>query len=135
MAGLERLGLAAVPRVPVDPADMLPAIAQGAIGIEQRLDDGRVAALLAPIHDAATGVRIAAERAFLAGLDGSCQTPIAGLAELDGGRLRFRAEILRPDGSESLRHAADGAAGDAEAIGAEAAASLRGRAGPGFFAA
>ena len=96
MAGLKRLGLDAVPRVPIDPEEMLPAVAQGAIGIEQRSDDARVAALLAPIHDAATGVRMAAERAFLAGLDGSCQTPIAGLAELDGGRLRFRGEILLP---------------------------------------
>jgi hydroxymethylbilane synthase len=80
-----------------------------------------------------TGVRIAAERAFLAGLDGSCQTPIAGLAELDGGRLRFRGEILRPDGSESLTHDLEDAATAAAEIGAEAAAVLRGRAGPGFF--
>jgi hydroxymethylbilane synthase len=80
-----------------------------------------------------TGVRIAAERAFLAGLDGSCQTPIAGLAELDGSRLRFRGEILRPDGSESLTHDLEGAATAAAEIGAEAAAVLRGRAGPGFF--
>ncbi len=134
MAGLKRLGLDAVPRVPIDPEEMLPAVAQGAIGIEQRSDDARVAALLAPIHDAATGVRMAAERAFLAGLDGSCQTPIAGLAELDGGRLRFRGEILLPDGSECLRHEAEGDAADAVEIGAAAAASLRGRAGPGFFA-
>ena len=77
---------------------------------------------------------MAAERAFLAGLDGSCQTPIAGLAELDGGRLRFRGEILLPDGSECLRHEAEGDAADAAEIGAAAAAGLRGRAGPGFFA-
>ena len=76
---------------------------------------------------------LAAERAFLAGLDGSCQTPIAGLAELDGDRLRLRGEILRPDGSECLAHALAGAVGDAAALGAEAAAVLRGRAGPGFF--
>ena len=93
----------------------------------------RTAALLAPIHDAATGHRLAAERAFLAGLDGSCQTPIAGLAELDGDRLRLRGEILRPDGSERLAHAVEGSIADAAAIGAEAAAVLRGRAGPGFF--
>jgi hydroxymethylbilane synthase len=78
-------------------------------------------------------VRIAAERAFLAGLDGSCQTPIAGLAELDGGRLRFRGEILRPDGSESLTHDLEDAETAAAEICAEAAAVLRGRAGPGFF--
>ena len=71
--------------------------------------------------------------AFLAGLDGSCQTPIAGLAEIGGGRLRLRGEILRPDGSERLAHASEGATGDGDALGAEAAAVLRGRAGPNFF--
>jgi hydroxymethylbilane synthase len=133
MAGLRRLGLDSVARTPIEPDDMLPAIAQGAIGIEQRLADDRVAALLRPIHDAATGHRLAAERALLAGLDGSCLTPIAGLAELHEGRLTLRAEILRPDGSESLAHAVAGDIADAAALGAEAAAVLRGRAGPGFF--
>jgi hydroxymethylbilane synthase len=133
MAGLRRLGLDAVPRTAIEPDEMLPSVAQGAIGIEQRVGDDRVSALLAPIHDMSTGVRIAAERAFLAGLDGSCQTPIAGLAELQGVRLRFRGEILRPDGSESLTHDLEGAATAAAEIGAEAAAVLRGRAGPGFF--
>jgi hydroxymethylbilane synthase len=133
MAGLHRLGLDAVARTPIPPSEMLPAIAQGAIGVEQRRDDEGVAALLAPIHDAATGHRLAVERAFLAGLDGSCQTPIAGLAELEGDRLSFRGEILRPDGSECLHHAAEGPVGDAARIGAEAAAVLRGRAGAGFF--
>jgi hydroxymethylbilane synthase len=133
MAGLSRLRLDHIPRVPVDPDDMLPAIAQGAIGVEQRRGDERVAAILAPIHHRDTGHRLAAERAFLAGLDGSCQTPIAGLAELDGGRLRLRGEILRPDGSERLHHQVEGDIADAVAIGAEAAAVLRGRAGPGFF--
>jgi hydroxymethylbilane synthase len=132
MAGLDRLGLE-VPRQPVDPDEMLPAIAQGAIGIEAGAGDSRVAALLAPIHDAASGYRLAAERAFLAGLDGSCQTPIAGLAELDGDRLRLRGEILRPDGSESLTHAVEGTVADAAALGADCAAELRARAGPDFF--
>jgi hydroxymethylbilane synthase len=134
MAGLRRLGLEALGRAPVPVEEMLPAIAQGAIGIEQRRDDAVVGDLLAAIHDRPTGLRIAAERALLAGLDGSCQTPIAGLAELDGDRLRLRAEILRPDGSECLDHALDGPAADGPAMGAEAAAVLRGRAGPGFFA-
>ena len=132
MAGLRRLGMA-IAAQPIDPAEMLPAVAQGAICIEQRLDDAATSAILAAIHDAATGHRMDAERAFLKGLDGSCQTPIAGLAELDGPHLRFRGEILRPDGSECLAHAQEGAVGDAAAIGAEAAAILRGRAGPGFF--
>jgi hydroxymethylbilane synthase len=132
MAGLDRLSVD-VPATPIDPDDMLPAVGQGAIGIEQRRGDARVAALLAPIHDAPTGHRLAAERAYLAGLDGSCQTPIAGLAELSGDRLRLRGEILRPDGSERLAHAAEGAIGDAAALGSEVAAVLRARAGPGFF--
>jgi hydroxymethylbilane synthase len=134
MAGLDRLGLD-VPRQPVDPDEMLPAVAQGAIGIEARAGDERVALLLAPVHDAATGHRLAAERAFLAGLDGSCQTPIAGLAELAGDRLRLRGEILRPDGSESLAHTVEGTIPDAAALGAECAAVLRARAAPDFFTA
>jgi hydroxymethylbilane synthase len=135
MAGLRRLGLDTVAHRPIEPEEMLPAVAQGIIGIEQRLGDDRIAALLAPIHDGPTGIRLAAERAFLAGLDGSCQTPIAGLAELDAERLVLRGEILRPDGSERLDHRVAGAAVDAAALGAEAARALRGRAGSGFFAA
>ena len=133
MAGLRRLGMDDIARAPIAVEDMLPAIAQGAIGIEQRLDDDRCSAMLAAIHDGPTGLRLAAERAFLKGLDGSCQTPIGGLAELDGGTLRLRGEILRPDGSECLTHALDGAVADGARIGAETAAVLRGRAGPGFF--
>ena len=133
MAGLRRLGMEAVATAPIPPEAMLPAVAQGCVGVERRAADERAAALLAPIHDAATGLRVAAERAFLAGLDGSCQTPIAGLAELDGDRLRLRGEILRPDGSEALAEALDGLAADGPAMGAAAAAALRGRAGPGFF--
>ena len=133
MAGLNRLGRADVATAAIEPEVMLPAVAQGAIGIERREGDARVAALLEPLHDALTGQRLAAERAFLAGLDGSCETPIAGLAEIDGGTLRLRGEILRPDGSES--HADDDTAPveDGAALGAEMAAKLLGRAGPGFF--
>lgn len=133
VAGLRRLGIAA-PATPIAVEEMLPAVAQGAIGIEQRVGDAAVAALLAPIHDRETGVRLAAERAFLAGLDGSCQTPIAGLAEVAGGVLRFRGEIIRPDGSERLGCDLSGPCTDAAALGAAAAAELRGRAAPGFFA-
>ncbi len=100
--GLRRLGLDEVIRAPVEPDEMLPAVAQGAIGIEARAGDEAVAALLAPIDDAATGVALAAERAFLAGLDGSCRTPIGGLAVPEDGGLWFRGEIIRPDGSERI---------------------------------
>jgi hydroxymethylbilane synthase len=135
MAGLNRLGMTDLPATPVEPDDMLPAVAQGCIGVEQRLGDDRASALLAAIHHPPTGLRLAAERAFLRGLDGSCQTPIAGLAELDGDRMRLRGEILRPDGAEALAEAVAGPAADGPALGAAAARALRGRAGPGFFAA
>jgi len=135
MAGLNRLGLAGqVPAHPIDPADLLPAVAQGAIGVERRDGDSATAALLEAIHHGPTGQRLAAERAFLRMLDGSCQTPIAGLAELDGGRLRLRGEILRPDGSEALADDATAPVEDGARLGAEMARALLSRAGPGFFA-
>ncbi len=133
MAGLNRLGMADVPKAPVDPELMLPAVAQGAIGIERRADDTRAAEMLAAIHDTETGQRLAAERAFLTALDGSCQTPIGGLAELDGGMVRLRGEILRPDGSESLADVATAPIEDGAAMGRALALDLRARAGEGFF--
>ena len=132
-AGLHRLGQAELIRAPIDPNDMLPAAAQGAIGVEIRAGDAAAAALLAPIHDGDTGIQLAAERAFLGALDGSCRTPIGGLAELSGDGLRFRGEIIRPDGSERLATERTGLVSEAAAMGADAAAELRGRAGPGFF--
>ena len=134
MAGLNRLDMADVPRVPIAADDMLPAVAQGAIGIERRADDGRAGALLEAIHDGPTGRRLAAERAFLARLDGSCQTPIGGLAELDGGSLRLRGEILKTDGTVVLADDMGGAVEDGPEIGRVMAARLLERAGPGFFA-
>jgi hydroxymethylbilane synthase len=133
MAGLRRLGMDEVVKSALETTDMLPAVAQGAIGIERRADDTRAQAMLDAIHDGPTGQRLAAERAFLKGLDGSCQTPIAGLAELDGGALRLRGEILRPDGSEVLTDDRTAPIEDGAALGAEMAADLRKRAGPGFF--
>jgi len=133
MAGLRRLGMAEVAKAPIPVEDMLPAVAQGAIGIERREGDDRAARMLAAIHDRDTGLRLAAERAFLAGLDGSCETPIAGLAELDGGTLRLRGEILRPDGSEVLTDDVTVPAESGAKAGAEMAVRLRDRAGPGFF--
>mgnify|MGYP001448645238 CR=1 FL=1 len=131
-AGLNRLG-GGVSARPIPVETMLPAVAQGAIGVEARADDEAAAALLAPLNDAETALRLSAERAFLRLLDGSCRTPLAGLATLEGGRLRFRGEILRPDGA--IRHEAmrEGAPAEAEAMGLEAAAELRAAGGPGFF--
>ncbi|MCG6901405.1 MAG: hydroxymethylbilane synthase [Rhodobacter sp.] len=132
MAGLNRLA-ADVPATPIDADRMLPAIAQGAIGIERRADDSQMAAMLDALHDAATGQQLAAERAFLAALDGSCETPIAGLAELRGGTLRLRGEILRTDGSDALADEASGPVADGPELGRALAGSLLARAGPGFF--
>ncbi len=133
MAGLNRLDMTHVAAAAIPPDDMLPALAQGAIGIERRAQDSATAALLEPLHDGPTGQRLAAERAFLARLDGSCETPIAGLAELEGGTLRLRGEVLRPDGSEALGDEATCPIEDGAALGTEMAAKLLERAGPGFF--
>jgi len=132
-AGLNRLGLSEVPARAVPPDAMLPAIAQGAIGVERRAGDLRVAEMLSLIHDPETGLRLAAERGFLAALDGSCQTPIAGLAEIEGGLLRLRGEILRPDGARVLSEDATGPVEDGEALGRVLAFRLLHEAGPGFF--
>jgi len=133
MAGLTRLGMLSVARGPIAPEEMLPAVAQGAIGVERRADDARVAAMLAAIHHDETGLRLAAERAFLLRLDGSCQTPIAGLAVIERGELWLRGEILRPDGSESVVGERRGPVGQGAEIGRALAEELLGRAGPGFF--
>lgn len=133
MAGLNRLGMAHLAQSAIDPEDMLPAVAQGAIGIERRSADTETAALLEPINDSPTSLRLAAERAFLARLDGSCETPIAGLALLEGSELWLRGEILRPDGSEALRADIRGPANQGAAMGTELAAELLARAPAGFF--
>lgn len=133
MAGLTRLGMVEVARSAIAPDEMLPAVAQGAIGIERRSADARVAGLLAAIHDGETGLRLAAERSFLATLDGSCETPIAGLAIVEGDHLWLRGEILRPDGSASVAGERRGLVGDGAEIGRALADELLSRAGPGFF--
>ena len=132
-AGLNRLELSNVPASPIAVEDMLPAVAQGAIGIERRADDTWVAEMLEAIHDVPTGQRLAAERAYLAALDGSCETPIAGLAELNGSTLRLRGEILRPDGSEAIRGEVYGPVKDGAELGRLLAKDHLGQAAPGFF--
>ncbi|MEM9474326.1 MAG: hydroxymethylbilane synthase [Pseudomonadota bacterium] len=133
MAGLNRLNMAHVASSAIETDEMLPAVAQGAIGIERRADDARAAEMLEAIHDGPTGQRLAAERAFIAALDGSCETPIAGLAELDGGSLRLRGEILRTDGSEALADDQSGAIEDGPELARAMATGLLDRAGEGFF--
>jgi len=134
MAGLRRLGMAdSVPHVAVEPEAMLPAIAQGAIGIERRQNNACAEAMLAAIHDLPTAQRLAAERAFLAALDGSCETPIAGLAILEGDTLWLRGEILRVDGSEALADEIRGPIAEGAEMGRTLAARLLERAGAGFL--
>ncbi|MGR3500794.1 hydroxymethylbilane synthase [Pseudaestuariivita sp.] len=134
MAGLSRLGLLdQIPATAIETEDMLPAVAQGAIGIERREDDDATAALLSAIHDMPTGQRLAAERAFLAALDGSCETPIAGLATLDGDTLTMRGEILRTDGSESLSGTRTGPIANGPAMGQALAEELTSQTTDDFF--
>lgn len=134
MAGLRRLGMEEIARAPISPAEMLPAVAQGAIGIEQREGDADVRALLDAINDAPTTLRLAAERAFLAGLDGSCETPIGGLAELEGDAIYLRGEILSPDGRLRLAGERRGPIAAGAEMGLDLADELRARAPAEMFA-
>lgn len=133
VAGLNRLGLTEAPMTPIDPDDMLPATCQGAIGIECRADDAETRELVAALNDPATSVCIAAERAFLAALDGSCRTPIAGLATIAGERVSLRGLIVRPDGSETHAAQDDAPTGDAALLGRTLGETLKSRAGDGFL--
>lgn len=135
MAGLNRLGLQAKATAAIETAVMLPAVAQGAVGIEIRYGDSATRAALAPLNHAQTALCVTAERAFLAKLEGSCRTPIAGLAELNGTALSFRGSILTPDGRCCHDTARTGVAADAERMGVTAGAELLERAGPEFFKA
>jgi hydroxymethylbilane synthase len=134
VAGVKRLGLAdRITRI-MPSEEILPAVAQGAIGIESRNDDALMRRYLDAIDDAATAACVTAERALMAALEGSCRTPMAALAELGAdGVLELRALIIRPDGSECLTAARRGAAAEAAVLGADAGAELRRRASPGFF--
>jgi hydroxymethylbilane synthase len=133
LAGLKRLGLAEAATSALDVDEFLPAVGQGAIGVETRADDAGTLTLVAALDDADTAAALAAERAFLAVLDGSCRTPIAGHATVDGDRLRFRGMILRPDGSEAHETARAGRRGEAATLGADAGRELKARAGANFF--
>ena len=132
-AGLDRLELNEAGATTLSLEEMLPAVGQGAIGIECRADDSAVLTWLRAIDDPGSHACVRAERALLAALDGSCHTPIGGYAQIAGGRLHLRALIARLDGSECLRAERTGAPGDAEELGRDAGAELRARAGPGFF--
>jgi hydroxymethylbilane synthase len=133
LAGLRRLGLVEHITSIMNAEEFLPAVGQGAIGIEARKDDTRVCDILARIDHAETFIAVACERAFLAALDGSCKTPIAGHATISGDAIQFRGLVARPDGSAAHDIAGTGSRKDAATIGTDAGRELKHRAGPGFF--
>lgn len=124
IAGLKRLNMYADIRAPQ--MSMLPALAQGAIGIENRIGDISTQALLAPLHHHATNIEVTMERAFLKQLDGSCRTPVAGLARYDvhANRVSFTGQVLSPDGQQQMTVSRHGTAGDAVALGIDAAQEI-----------
>ncbi len=126
-AGLKRLGLASLVTEFLEPEISLPAVGQGAIGIECRSGDERINALLSVLHDPATALRVSAERAFNARLDGGCQVPIAGYAELSGDTLWLRGLVGAPDGSQVVRGEIRGSGAEAEALGVALAEDLLAR--------
>jgi hydroxymethylbilane synthase len=133
LAGLERLSLTSHVTSVLPADEMLPAVAQGAIGISCRSDDAETRELLRALNDDRTATAVACERAFLGELDGSCRTPIAGLAEIMGGALRFRGLVLTPDGSEWHEVEKRGATEDAVSIGGSSGRELLALAGPNFL--
>ena len=133
LAGLKRLGLVEHATNIMSADEFLPAVGQGAIGIEARESDARMSDLAARIDHSNTSTAIACERAFLAALDGSCRTPIAGHATVAGDAVEFRGLIARPDGTAAHDIAGAGNRKDAVMIGTEAGRELKHRAGPGFF--
>ena len=142
VAGLKRLGMAERITAVLEPEVMLPAVAQGAIGVETRADDAVTRGFLEALNDRTSALRVAAERACLEVLDGSCRTPIAALAETlgaetgeGGAEIRLRALVCLPDGSQVHRAERRGTIADAVALGRDAGAELRAAAGPAFFAA
>ncbi len=133
LAGLRRLGMADRVTAVLEVDEMLPAVAQGAIGVECRADDDVAHRLLAPLADAPTTHCVDAERSLLAVLDGSCRTPIAALARTQGDDLALTALIVSPDGQTLHRTERRGPARDALRLGRDAGEELRRRGGPHFF--
>ncbi|MBX9930440.1 MAG: hydroxymethylbilane synthase [Methylobacterium sp.] len=129
LCGLERLGMVDVARSVLAVDEMLPAVAQGALGIETREDDADIRALLAPLVSERATAELAAERGLLAELDGSCRTPIAALARIEGDQLSLDGLLFLPDGSAHWAVQRSGSVADAARIGREAGAELKRKAG------
>jgi len=134
LSGLRRIGRAGEVTDILDPADMLPAVAQGAIGMECRSDDAATRAFLAPLNHHETQICVTAERGLLTTLDGSCRTPIAALATLNHGALSLRGLVISLDGTTCHWAARQGAPADAERLGHDAGEELNRLMGPNFFA-
>ncbi len=132
-AGLARLGLSHHAASFIEPDEWLPAPGQGIVAIAARADDAETLSRLAAINNAEAFTALAAERAFLTALDGSCRTPIGALARIEGGQIRFSGVIVRPDGSEAHRVSREGAVADAAALGRDAGLELLKRGGADFF--
>ncbi len=132
-AGLKRLGMADRITSAISTEEMLPAVAQGAIAIEIRQDDAETRSFLAPLNHEPTALCVTAERAFLARLEGSCRTPIAGLAQLEGETLLFRGMTFSPDGTACFEIDRDAPASEAASLGAAAADVLLERGAQAIF--
>jgi hydroxymethylbilane synthase len=133
IAGLRRIGMAGEARAILSPVEMLPALAQGALGIECRVDEGRVRDWLRPLACPVSTACIDAERGVAAALEGTCRTPVAGLAEAADGRITLRALAAMPDGTGLVEVRREGALAEARRIGEDAGAELRGRMPAEFF--
>jgi hydroxymethylbilane synthase len=134
LAGLNRLGMESDIGTPIEPSEMLPAVAQGAIGIEIALSNERAQGYVMALNHPETFARITAERAMLAVLDGSCRTPIAALATIGaGGSLTLEGLVAKPDGSQLHRDTMQGQVDDPVALGEALGRRLKDRAGEGFL--
>lgn len=133
IAGLKRMGMDGCATSVLDWDEMLPAVAQGAIGIQCRSDDERSLKYIEKLNHADTLACVNTERAFLEALDGNCKTPIAGQAKIIDGKIQFRGLIAMPDGSQKFTTSSEGAIEDGVAIGKAAGEDLKAQAGDKFF--
>ena len=131
-AGLLRLGMNKLVR-PISPEIMMPAVAQGVIGVQQRGDDEEMTSILSPLNDKETEIQVMVERAFLKVLDGSCRTPIGAYSKLEGSEIIFKGEILRVNGSEVISGSWKGSALNPIELGERAGRELKGKIGDAFF--
>jgi hydroxymethylbilane synthase len=133
LAGLMRLGLEAAATAVLDVREFVPAAGQGAIAITTRAGDSATRTFLAPVLDAATGIALTAERAFLRVFDGSCKTPIGAYARVEADNVAFHAIVLKPDGSRFFETAASGPLAEAASLGEAAGQELAAQIPAGFF--